>query len=109
MAGFALRRTAQDNCSQSKDEVRQVVYKNIYVDDLLVSTPDEDTAKTVIKGLVSLLKEVGFELAKFSSNNVSVLEALPNDCLTSALTEVDFRVEELPSHKTKNIKRKTVI
>ena len=99
VAGFALRRTAEDNRSQLEDEVRQVVYKNIYVDDLLVSTPDEDTAKTLIKGLVSLLKEGGFELAKFSSNNVSVLEALPNDCLTPALTEVDFRVEELPDHQ----------
>ena len=64
-----------------------------------MSTPDEDTVKTLIKGLISLLKEGGFELAKFSSNNVSVLEALPNDCLTPALTEVDFRVEELPSHQ----------
>ena len=64
-----------------------------------MSTPDEDTATTLIKGLVSLLKEGGFERAKFSSNNVSVLEALPNDCLTPALTKVDFRVEELPGHQ----------
>ena len=99
VAGFALRRTAEDNCSQSKDEVRQVVFKNIYVDDLLVSTPDEDTATTLIKGLVLLLKEEDFELAKFSRNNVSVLEALPNDCLTPALTELDFRVEEFPGYQ----------
>ena len=64
-----------------------------------MSTPDEDTAKTLIKGLVSLLKEGGFELAKFSSNNVSVLEALLNDSLTPALTEVDFRVKKLPGHQ----------
>ena len=63
-----------------------------------MSTPDKDTAKTLIKGLVSLLKEVGFELAKISSNNVSALEAVPNDCLTPALTEVHFRVGKFPGH-----------
>ena len=99
VAGFSLQRTAQDNRSQSEDEVRQVVYKNIYVDDLLASTPDEATAKTLIKGLVLLLKEGGFELEKFSSNNVSVLQALPNDWLTPALTDVGFRVEKLPGHQ----------
>ena len=55
--GFALPPTAKDNRSQSEDKTRQVVFKNIYVDDLLVSTPDKGNAKTLIKELISLLKE----------------------------------------------------
>ena len=46
---FTLRRTAKDNRSQLEDDVRQMVFENIYVNDLLVSTPDENTATTLIK------------------------------------------------------------
>ena len=93
MAGFAFRHTAEDNRSQL-EEVRKVIFKNIYGDDLLVSTLDEGHCN-----MVSLLKEEGFELAKLLSSSLSVLEVLPNDCLTPTLTEVDFWIEELPGYQ----------
>ena len=53
MAGYALRRTAEDNRSQSSTEAVQVVYRNICVDDVLVSVADSKRGVVLVKELDS--------------------------------------------------------
>ena len=59
VAGFALRRTAEENRSNSTPEAVQTAERNMYVDDLLKSVPDSDSAITHINDVVSLLKSGG--------------------------------------------------
>ena len=103
VAGFALRKTAEENRSNSMPEAVQTAERNMYVDDLLKSVPDSDSAITHINDVVSLLKGGRFELRKFSSNCAKVLEALPSDLLAPHLSEVDLHNNELPGHKTLGI------
>ena len=103
VAGFAPRKTAEENRSNSTPEAVQTAERNMYVDDLLKSVPDSDSAITHINDVVSLLKGGEFELRKFSSNYAKVLEALPSDLLAPHLSEVDLHNDELPGHKTLGI------
>ena len=59
VAGFALRKTAEENRSYSTSEAVQTAERNMYVDDLLKPVPDSDSAITLINDVVSLLKVGG--------------------------------------------------
>lgn len=100
VAGFALRRTADENRSNSSPEAVQTVKRNMYVDDLLKSACDGETAIGLINDIVLLLKSGGFELLKFSSNSLEILKSLPPDSLAPHLREVDLHKGELPGQKT---------
>ena len=99
VAGYALQRTAEDNRSQSSTEAVQVVYRNIYVDNVLVSVADSKRVVGLVKELDSLLGSAGFELAKLSSNRPEVLEALPADRLAPCLNEIRLYEDEIPGHR----------
>ena len=96
VAGYAFRRTAEENLPVVLDKAVQVVFGNIYVDDMLVSMPDSEGAIGLVEELDSLLKSGGFKLAKFSSNCSKVLAALPADRLALQLSEVHSHGEDSP-------------
>lgn len=73
VAGYALRRSAQDN----KQDVIDAVFRDFSVDDLLKSFPDSEQAIVVGKQLQELLARRGFELTKWISTSQSVLSAFP--------------------------------
>ena len=62
VAGFALRKTAKENRSNSTFKAVQTAKRNMYVDNLLKSVPDSDSAITLINNVVSFLIGGGFEL-----------------------------------------------
>ena len=95
MVGYVLPRTVEDNRSQSSTETVQVVYRKIYVDDVLVFVADSERAVLLVKGLDSLLGSAGFKPAKLSSNRPEVLEALPADRLAPCLNEIRLYEEEI--------------
>ena len=100
MAGFALRRTADENLAGSTPDAVQAVKSNIYVDDLLKSVPNSQSAVALAHDVISLLEGGGFELTKFSSNCSAVLKSLPPDRLAPHLKEFNFFNDTLPGHKT---------
>ena len=53
--------------------------RNFYVDDLLKSTPDAQSAISLIKVVTKMRKAGGFKLGKFISNNTMVLKSLQED------------------------------
>ena len=71
---FALRKTVADfPCS---DLVRKSIVRNMYVDDLLTSVPTFDEAREVVEGCRAVLKQGGFNLTKFMSNDSDLLQSV---------------------------------
>ena len=87
-----------DRANVSEDAV-EVIRKNIYVDDVLTSAPDIDSAVKLVHDVEALLQGGGFELAKLSSNLPEVLKGLPAERLASELNQVDLS-PEIPKQKT---------
>ena len=98
---FALRRTAEDNETNTCEKVIHTVYKNFYVDDLCKSFSTVEEAVEMIKQLCTLLKSGGFHLTKFVSNSKSFLETIPNENLASNV--LNFADRELPIQKALGI------
>ena len=76
---YALRSTSVDNIEEFGKEAADVIQNNFYVDDLLKSVKDLDTAKTLVKNVINMCKSGGFNLTKFISNSRELLISIPED------------------------------
>ena len=74
VAGYALRRTANDNEHYFSSAAIDEVFRDFYVDDLLKSFADSEQAKVTSKELQKLLAKAGFQLTKWISNSRDVLQ-----------------------------------
>ena len=75
-ATYALRYRTKDD--QFHDEtIKNIVMRNLYVDDCLKSTEMEEDARHVIKETKMLLSQGGFNLTKFVVNDQKLLEEIP--------------------------------
>ena len=78
-ADYALRRTSVDNIEEFGKEAADVIQSNFYVDDLLKSVKDLDTAKTLVNNVINMCRSGGFNLTKFISNRKELLISIPED------------------------------
>ena len=99
VCGFALRRTARENRTNASEMTLSTVNRNFYVDDMLASFPSADACIQLVPELDDLLRSGGFEMAKYASNNVDVINAIPKERLASSLQMVEVGSDVLPSHK----------
>ena len=76
-ANYALRRISIDNVEEFGKETADVIQNNFYVDDLLKSVKDLDTAKTLLKNAINMCKSGGFNPTKFISNSKELLISIP--------------------------------
>ena len=93
VATLGLRKSAcsNDTHNESCSSVCKFVRNNFYVDDGLVSLPDEDSAVNLIKNTQTTLKQEGnLRLNKLSSNNRNVLARFPKDDLAKDMNNIDF-------------------
>ena len=97
VAGFALRKAAQDNLSSADEATISTVHENFYVDDLLKSVTTIKEAIELISQLRDLLSSGGFHLTKFLSNQREVVDSVPPDCKANSLQDISFN--ELPTEK----------
>ena len=74
-----LRLVADDNAEEYSSSVITAVTKNFYVDDVLPSENDEQSAIRLALDMVELLDRGGFNLTKFTSNSKRLLSAVQND------------------------------
>ena len=95
IAAWALKQTAKDNKTEFDKEVSQIVNRNFYVDDCLLSVPTAHQAIRLAHQLIQMLKKGNFRLTKFVSNNKEVLSALP----AQERTIKDLDLDKLPSDK----------
>lgn len=77
-ANYALHRTAED-FGDFDAEAAQTLRQNFYVDDLVKATRTEEEATRLAMNLKKLCAQGGFNLRKFASNRVPVLQALDQD------------------------------
>ena len=78
-ANYALRRTSADNVEEFGKEVADMIQNNFYVDDLLKSVKDLETAKTLVKNVIYMCRSGAFNLTKFISNSKELLISIPED------------------------------
>ena len=76
-ANYALRRISIDNVEEFGKETADVIQNNFYIDDLLKSVKDLDTAKTLLKNAINMCKSGGFNPTKFISNSKELLISIP--------------------------------
>ena len=92
----AVKRTATDNEVQFGPEAAKTLMRNFYADDLLKSTPDAQSAISLIKAVTKMCKAVGFKLGKFISNSTVVLKSLQEDKRRKGVKDADLSLGELP-------------
>ena len=104
-ASFCLRQTAKEFGRHFDPFISEIVHKNFYVDDCLVSVKNEKTAIEVVQQLSALLLKGGFKLRKWMSTNdvvmqhiseedraKSPLNAMPSTTLRNCVLGVDWCV-----------------
>lgn len=102
-ANFALQRTVRDNCKDYLEATQQTVLQNFYVDDCLKSAATEEELVKVAHEVKSLCAKGGFELTKFVSNSIELLESLPVEHRGKNVKELDLCRDSLPVEKALGI------
>ena len=77
-SNYALKRTVDYQIDFGED-VPKTLQNIFYVDDMLKSSPDLETAIDLISIVRGLCGTGGFDLTKFASNNVEVMQAIPDE------------------------------
>ena len=100
-SNYALHRTAVE--SQSiYGRAAEALHHNFYVDDLLKSMRDLESAKQLVKDVISICKSGGFHLTKFISNNKELLFSIPEHQRRMGMKNQDL-CGDLPNEKALGI------
>ena len=78
-ASYYLRETAREFGKHYDPEITELIYKNFYVDDCLVSVDSPDHAIKAVKNLRELLSKGGFRLTKWLSSCDVVMQTIPEE------------------------------
>ena len=89
-AAFSLRQTAHDYGSKFDPDISNVMHHNFYVNDCLCSVSSVKEGIKIVTQLPQLLQKSGFHLTKWSSNNSSVLQAVPSPERSTLLLNLDL-------------------
>ena len=77
VANFELKKAGVDKKDIIYSSVVTSIDQDFYIGDFLKSGNSEEHLTRIIKTVISVLKESGFRLTKFVSNNQSILNQLP--------------------------------
>ena len=102
-SNYSLKKTAADNLKKYGEEVSSILRMNFYVD-ILKSFPDAKIAVDRIYKVKSLCKEGGFNLTKFSSNHIEVLNSIPGDCKKDGVKDKALNLGILSEDKVLGVK-----
>ena len=78
-ASFCLRETSREFGKFFDPQIAEIVFKNFYVDDCLVSVNSVESAIQVVKDLRCLLSRGGFRVTKWLSSNKEVMRTSPDE------------------------------
>ena len=79
---WTLNKTASDNVINIIDRAKEAINNNFYMDDHLNSFHDINEVMKVSNDVTGALKEEGFCLTKWISNDQHILEKLPSQELS---------------------------
>ena len=105
-SNYTLKKTAVDNVNVNKygNEASTIVKRNFYVDDMLKSFPDVKTAGDTMNKVTALCLEGGFNLRKFTSNDVDLLKVIPNELRKDGMKNKYLKLEHLTHYKALGVK-----
>ena len=109
-SNYALKKTAADNIKTYGEEVSSILRRNFYVVDMLKRFPSAKVAVDAIYEVKSLCKEGGFNLTKFSSNDIEVLKSILEEYRKNGVKDKDLNLEILdkPLGMKQNIQEDTM-
>ncbi|RTG82619.1 uncharacterized protein DC041_0002117, partial [Schistosoma bovis] len=94
-------KTAQKFSSDCDSSVGESVLNNFYVDDCLVSFPNDEDAKSFVVQLNELMTRGGFKLKKWVTNSEIVRKVFPQSDSMEAI--VDMPLNQGPTHRALGI------
>lgn len=89
-----VRQLAVDMTPDYPDAAK-VAQSSLYMDDLVHSVPNEETAMQLAQDLIKLFKAGDFDLVKWSSNSQTLLESLPDSHRKSLTFDVGNDVSKV--------------
>ena len=95
-SNFALKQAAKDGEENYGTAAKETLERNFYVDDLLKSVEDENTAVILVKDVTAMCKDGGFTLTKFISNNEVVLKSIDDNRRRKGVKDHDLSIGEKP-------------
>ena len=104
-SNYVLKKTAADNIKKYGEDVSSIFRRNFYVDDMLKIFPSAKIAVDMIYKVKSSCKERGFNLTKFSSNDIEVLKSIPDEFRKDGVKDKDLNLGVLPEDKALGVKR----
>ena len=79
IANYIVKRIGVDSADKYGEDVRKVLEREFYVDNLLTSSPSESEAISLLSRTDAACAEGGFNLRKVSSNSHAVIESVPEN------------------------------
>ena len=97
-------RSVQEAAKDAPKLIKDIIINDLYVDDLCSGASSEDQAIEIQDGLNEVLAKSGFDLRKWSSNNASLVQRLPEE-LRESKDELVYK-DEFYNVKTLGVKWK---
>ena len=104
-SNYVLKKTAADNIKKYGEDVSSILGRDFYVDDMLKILPSAKITVDMIYKVKSSCKEGGFNLTKFSSNDIEVLKSIPDEFRKDGVKDKDLNLGVLPEDKALGVKR----
>ena len=101
-SNYALRRTAIDNKEVYGTDAATTLFRNFYMDELLKSVKDVQSAKQLVHNVINICKSGGFNLTKFMSNSKELLAIIPEEKRKDGMKD-KYLSGDLPNDKALEI------
>ena len=104
VTNFALCKTTVDNGASNDKAVADTVEKNFYADDCMKSVPTPKEGIDQAKDLRDMITNGGFKLTKWISNDLEVLESIPEQLRAKDVKDMDLWKSVLPIKRALGVK-----
>ena len=104
VAGFCMKKTADDNETQFSDSAISALKRSFYVDDMLKSVASVAEGVQLHQEMTELLKRGGFRLTKWLSTHCDVLADIPEAERAKSLQAIDLNDSSLPNQSALGLK-----
>lgn len=95
-----LRCAAQEGEHEHGSDTRQFVERHFYMDDGLISLPNEEDAISLLKRTQKALAQSNIKLHKIASNSTTVMKAFPAEDLAKGIKDLDLTKETIPNQRS---------
>lgn len=90
IANYIIKRMGIDSAEKYGEDVRKLLEREFYVDNLLTSSPSDEEAISLLSRTDAACAEGGFNLRKVSSNSPAVVNSVPEEKRVPSLKDYDI-------------------